>query len=312
MTIKKIVIVIPVFSEAGVLVQLVSRLNEVMSKLTYSWSIIFVNDGSDDDSLQILGGLARDDQRIKVIDLSRNFGKEIAMTAGVFEAGDLDALICMDADLQHPPELIPQLIFEWENGADIVCTIRVSSDREPLLRKLGSTLFYWLISKVSSLEMIPRGTDFRLYDSRVIREFRRATERVRMFRGIMDWFGFRRSYIEFHADARSNGISKFSYTNLWQLAVNSLTAFSLWPLRVTGYIGVFISCTSFFLLCWMFADHFIMKMWNYTPLAFFMVANTFLIGVVLVAIGLVALYIGTIHTEVINRPMYVIRSKENF
>ena len=310
---KKIAIVIPVFREAKTLPSLYQRLESVTSQLAkYSWEYIFVNDGSPDNSYEVLLKLASKDSRIKVLDLSRNFGKEIALTAGAHQSREMDAVICIDADLQHPPELIPKLVSAWEDGAEVVVTVRTGTDREPLFRRWGSSLFYWLINKVSSFEMTPKATDFRLYDRKVVLAFQRATERERLFRGIMDWMGFRRVMIEFKADAREHGEAGYSYLKLWSLAVNSITSFSLWPLRLTGYLGVLIASGSGLLLLWMLGNYLLTNKTIYTPLAIVVVANTFLIGIVLMAVGLVALYIGTIHTEVINRPLYLIREKINF
>jgi dolichol-phosphate mannosyltransferase len=310
---KKIAIVVPVYREAENLPTLYQRLELVTSQLPeFIWEYIFVNDGSPDNSYQALLNLASMDPKIKVLDLSRNFGKEIALTAGAHEAKGADAVICIDADLQHPPELIPELLVRWVEGAEVVVTIRKSSEKEPLLRKWGSSIFYWIINRVCNFEMVPKATDFRLYDAKVVEAFRHATERERMFRGIMDWMGFRRVFIEFHASARQNGDVGYSYGKLWKLAVNSITAFSLWPLRLTGYLGIIISVLSGLLLTWMLGCYAVTGVWIYTPLAIVVVANTFLIGTVLVSLGLVALYIGTIHTEVINRPLYLIREKINF
>lgn len=309
---KTIAIVVPVFREAKALPPLFDRLSKVaLSMPQYQWSYIFVNDGSPDNSFEVLASLAGQHPNISVLDFSRNFGKEIALSAGVQHATEFDAVICIDADLQHPPELIPTLVEKWEAGAEMVVTIRVSSDREPLLRKLGSSLYYWLINQFASFEMTPKATDFRLYDRKVISAFCLATERERMFRGIMDWMGFKREFVEFSADARTVGEAGYSYSKLWQLAVNSLTSFSLWPLRLTGYLGVLISGCSGLLLLWMIGNYLLKTDMFYTPLAIFVVANTLLMGVVLMAIGLVALYVGTIHTEVINRPLYIIRDRIN-
>ncbi len=309
---KKIIsIIIPVYREANNLPLLYRRLEVVTASLPdYAWEYILVNDGSPDHSLEVLHRLAQQDRKFKVLDLSRNFGKEIALTAGVHEAENVDAVICMDADLQHPPELIPNLLAEWEKGAEVVATIRISIEKQPFLRRVGSHLYYWLMSKISGLKMVSQTTDFRLYDKKVVAAFRHATERERMFRGIMDWMGFRRVYIEFKADARNDGDAGYSYGKLWRLAVNSITAFSLWPLRLTGYLGVFISGISGLLLLWMLVNYLIYG--AFTPLAIVLMANTFLIGIVLMSIGLVALYIGTIHTEVINRPLYIVRERLNF
>lgn len=312
-TIRSIAIVIPVFREARNIQRLYSSLCEVTSPLAeYRWRFVFVNDGSPDDSLDVLRKLASEDKRVGVIDLSRNFGKEIALTAGVHACTHDDAVICMDADLQHPPELIPELISAWRSGAEIVATIRESIEKQPLLRRMGSHGYYWLMSKISGLDMQSQTTDYRLFDKKVVHAFCRATERERMFRGIMDWLGFSKVYVTFHAGAREEGVAGYSYAKLWQLAVNSITSFSLFPLKITGYLGVFITLTSGLLLFWMVITRFFINPQMFSSLAFIVVANTFLIGIVLMAIGLVALYIGNIHTEVINRPLYVIREQINF
>ena len=310
---KRITIVVPVYREARNLERLHERLGAVTAEVPgIAWEYLFVNDGSPDDSLEVLRGLATRDPRVKVIDFSRNFGKEIALTAGVHHADASDAVICMDADLQHPPELIPSLVKEWQNGAEIVATVRVSIERQPVLRRLGSHLYYWLMSRISGLEMVSQTTDYRLYDRKVVGAFRQVTERERMFRGIMDWMGFRKVYVPFHADARTEGQAGYSYGKLWRLAVNSITSFSLLPLRLTGYLGVLITTASGGLLAWMLGVYLLTDTHMYTPLAIVVVANTFLIGIVLMAVGLVALYIGTIHTEVVNRPLYIMRERLNF
>lgn len=310
---KRIAVVIPVYREARNLERLYARLTEVTNSLPLlNWDYVFVNDGSPDDSLAVLQCLASRDPHVKVLDLSRNFGKEIALTAGVQNADWADAVICMDADLQHPPDLIPALVQEWQKGAEVVATVRVSIERQPLVRRIGSLLYYWLMSKISGLDMVSQTTDFRLYDRKVVAAFCQATERERMFRGIMDWMGFRKVYVPFRADARIEGEAGYSYAKLWSLAVNSITSFSLLPLRLTGYLGLLITATSGALLAWMLGSYLFTNEANYTPLAIVVVANTFLIGIVLMAIGMVALYIGTIHTEVVNRPLYLVREKMNF
>lgn len=309
MTIK-ISIVIPVYNELGNIFNLHSRLESVtISQPQFEWEYIFVNDGSTDNSFDELKNLASKDKKVKVLDFSRNFGKEIALTAGAHESKDSDATICIDADLQHPPELIPILVSKWEEGAEVVVTIRTETEKQPLLRRLGSSLYYWLMRKMSGIDLKAKTTDFRLYDKKVIQAFMLATERERMFRGIMDWMGFKRSYVEFKADARAEGEAAYSYSKLWRLAVNSLTAFSLWPLRLAGYLGILISSISGALFIWMFSNYLVLNVWIYTPLAMVVVINTFLIGIVLMAMGLVALYVGIIHTEVINRPLYIISRK---
>ena len=240
----QIAIVVPVFREFRNIPKLYAELEAVTQSLPdLGWQYVFVNDGSPDDSLQVLADLAQRDRRVKVLDLSRNFGKEIALTAGVHIAAeaDVDAVICMDADLQHPPALLPRLVAEWRGGAEIVATIRTSIEKQPLLRRVGSHFYYWLMNKLSGLEMRSQTTDYRLFDRKVVAAFCRATERERMFRGIIDWLGFRKLYVEFQAGPREEGVAGYSYIKLWRLAVNSITGFSLFPLRLTGYLGVFIT-----------------------------------------------------------------------
>ena len=310
---QQITIVIPVYREANNLERLYESLEEITGALpAFVWEYLFVNDGSPDHSLEVLRQLAKRDAKVKVLDLSRNFGKEIALTAGVHGAHSADAVICMDADLQHPPKLIPKLVDEWQKGGEIVATIRTSIDKQPLLRRAGSHIYYWLMGKISGLDMVSQTTDFRLYDKKVITAFSQATERERMFRGIMDWMGFHKVYVEFSADARTEGQAGYSYAKLYELAINSITGFSLWPLRLTGYLGMLITSISGLLLAWMFGNYLLVSEASYTPLAIVVVANTFLIGIVLISIGLVALYIGTIHTEVVNRPLYIVRERLNF
>ena len=309
---RKIIIVIPVYNESQNLLSFDDRLKSVTEKFKdFNWEYIFVNDGSSDNSMEVLRELASCHNENIIIDLSRNFGKELALTAGVFEASESDALICIDADLQHPPELIPDLINASQEGADIVATIRTSIEKQPILRKFGSKIFYWLMSKISGTKMESQTTDYRLYDKKVINAFTKMTEHERMFRGIMDWMGFKKVYVEFEAAARQDGSPGYSYPKLFELAINSITSFSLWPLKLTGYLGLFITSISGVLLAWMLVNYFFYKFMTFTALAIVVVVNTFLIGLILVSIGLVALYVGKIHTEVANRPLYLVRERIN-
>lgn len=309
---KHVVIVVPVYHEEKNIGPLYDRLEKVIKALPeIRWEYLFVNDGSEDETFGTLSALAERDSKVKVIDLTRNFGKEIALSAGL-HAVSADAVICMDADMQHPPELIPSMIEAWRNGSDVVTAVRSGIDRQPILRRVGSFLFYKLMSRYSGVDLAPGTTDFRLLDKKVWHVFRQMTERVRMFRGLVDWMGFTTTHVYFRAEARQEGKTSFSYARLWHLAVNSMTSFSLLPLRLTGYLGVTITLLSVLLLARMGYVRLFNPSINITPLAFVVVINTFLMGIVLMSIGLVALYIGTIHTEVINRPLYVVRHRLNF
>jgi polyisoprenyl-phosphate glycosyltransferase len=310
---RKIRIVVPVYNEAKNLRRLVDAISEAIESLDrYSWELVFVDDGSKDaswDEIAKLTALANPQLKIEGISLSRNFGKEVALSCGLLESGDVDAIVCMDADLQHPPRYLKDLVREWEGGADIVATVRLSTKNKSLVRSVGSHAYYWLMKHISDLEMTAQTTDFRLYDRKVVAVFKRFTERGRLFRGIMDWIGFEKVYVEFDADAREVGEVVYSIRKLIRLAISSVTAFSLFPLRVVGYLGASIMIITGLLIIWMLLAPLVSAAFYYTPLALFVVANTFLFGVVLSAIGLLALYIANIHTEVINRPLYIVRDR---
>ncbi|WP_027190415.1 glycosyltransferase family 2 protein [Fundidesulfovibrio putealis] len=305
---KNLAVVVPVFNEARGLDALYARLKDVLESLPYGWQIIMVDDGSPDDSWEKIQEIAARDERVKGLMLSRNFGKEMALTAGVELCPDVDAVICIDADLQHPPELIPTLTAKWEEGYEMVATVREAvADYSPM-KKLGSRAFYWVMTRFSDLDIPPSSTDFRLLDKKVVRTLLKFTERTRMFRGLIDWMGFRKTYIPFVAPARDTGQVGYSFKKLFNLAVNSFTSFSLLPLRFTGYLGLTIIGVSLLCLAFMMIGNLIWGA-NYTPMAFFTVFNTFLIGIVLCGLGMVSLYIGHIHTEVVQRPLYIIRER---
>lgn len=308
---KIVTILIPIYNEAKNIKKLYEELNKITIKLSsYNFEYLFVDDGSIDESIAILEAIAKSDNRVKVIELSRNFGKEIALTAGIHEVSS-DALIIMDADLQHPPKLINDFIKEWERGYEVIATKRVSIQKRSLTKRLGSFFFYKILNLISETKMEHGTTDFRLLDRVVVDILKSFTERNRMVRGLIDWMGFKKKYIEFEAPERNDGVEGYSLFKLFKLAINGLTSFSLFPLKVAGYIGVLISLIFGFLFGYMLIDKFILANNSFSPIAYVIVANSFLIGVVLMALGLIALYIGNIHIEVTNRPIFIVRKKIN-
>jgi dolichol-phosphate mannosyltransferase len=306
----RITIIVPIYNEAQNIIALYENIKEVFARLpAYSWRILFVNDGSADNSWEFISELAESDTRISGLCLSRNFGKEMALTAGVEAVNSVDAVIMMDADMQHPPEIIPDLIREWRDGAEIVVGIRKQCADYSIIKKIGSKLFYFIMKRFSDLDIPPNSTDFRLLDRKVLNALCRFSERTRMFRGLIDWMGFKKTFFEFCAPARRNGGSpSYSFKKLFQLAINSITSFSLLPLRLTGYLGIVVSTLSGLLLSYMVATDFF-DIQVYTPQAYLVVFNTFLAGIMLSAIGMISLYIGHIHTEVVGRPLYIVREK---
>ena len=222
---KIVCIVVPVYCEEQNIRSLYKRLEGVTRCIqNYRWEYIFVNDGSSDNSFLVLQELARSDRKVKVLNFSRNFGKEIALSAGV-AAASADAVITIDSDLQHPPELIPEMLKKWENGADIVTAVR-KNIKHPFYRRIGSKLFYWIMNRISQIKMISQTTDFRLIDRKVADVFKTMPERSRIYRGLIDWLGFKAEYVEFNASQRENGHSVYSYRKLLGLAINGIMSFS--------------------------------------------------------------------------------------
>lgn len=308
---KKISTIVPVYNEEANVPLMHEALCDVAQKLPdYAWEFIFVNDGSRDGSWQALEQIAAKDSRVVSIDFSRNFGKELALTAGVRNCTG-DAAIFLDADLQHPPALIPEFVKKWEAGAEVVASIRKSTEKKSPIKDLGSKFFYRLMSMAAPTKLTPNATDFKLIDRKVINELVRFTEHKRMFRGLIEWLGFRTEYIEFVAPERINGTASYSLGKLLALAINSITSNSLLPLKLFAYLGVLTSLVSFVLLIVMLVYNYLLHIPMFSAISFVIVTNTLVLGIVLVSIGLVALYIGQIQVEVINRPLYVIREKLN-
>ena len=306
---KLISVVIPVFNEEKNILRVFGEIKKTFQKISHDFEIIFVNDGSEDKSFLEIHKLTRENHQVKLIDFAKNFGKEVALTAGChFAKGD--AVITMDADLQHPPNLIPEMVSKWEKGTEVVYTVRRENKGASLTKKITSKLYWWLFQKITSVNTEPHSTDFRLMDKKIIEIFRDLPERGRIFRGMIDWIGHKRERIEFVAPERESGAPGYSYGKLIGLAINSFTAFSLLPLKLAGYLGALITSISFILLAIMLITKFV-GLLIFSPLAMIAVSNTLLIGIVLICLGFIALYIARIHDEVINRPLYLIRKTIN-
>jgi dolichol-phosphate mannosyltransferase len=309
----KIAIIVPAYNEEDNLHIFFKETNEIIQNLEdYTWEFIFIDDGSDDSTWRIIDEMSNFHKSVRGVRLSRNFGKELALTAGVLESTEeLDAVILMDADLQHPPSAIPQLVQQWESGHQIV-TMQRKSIRYSMWRKIGSNFFYFMLNNFSKLNIQQKATDFRLLDQQVVKVIKDFPERNRFFRGIIDWVGFKKTSIIFDSPDRTGGKSTFSFNGLFNLAVNSFTSFSLMPLKVTGYLGVAVTTISGILFFYMVISHLVLGLTLFTKLAYFVVFNTLLFGIVLVALGLIAWYIGSIHTEVSSRPLYIVQDRVGF
>ena len=304
---KTIAVVVPCYCEAGNIEQFHKVLSETIGKETdYEWKVLFIDDGSNDNTLEEMQKIINLDNRTLAVALARNFGKEAALMAGVQEALPCDAVICMDADLQHPPEMIPQLLKKWEDGWPVVATVRKSVESHSMVRKIGSSAYYKLMKSLGGNLLIPKSTDFRLVDRFVIDHLLQLKENVRMFRGMIDWFGFPTAIVHFEAPGRFHGNANYSYGKLFQLALTSITSFSLWPLRLTGYAGLLIVAFSSLSLLLSMGLNLAKGFWFISPLAMVVLFNTLLVGVLMMCLGLIALYIGNIRDETQKRPDFVI------
>lgn len=305
MSSQTISIIIPMYNEASNLPPLYRELTATLKQLrNYRFEIIFVDDGSRDDSAGIAHKLARIDKRIRVLELSRNFGKEPAMTAGLHAAHG-DAALIMDADLQMPPRLISQFLANWEAGNEVVIGVFAGRNTS-FLHQLGSQSFYRIMQTIAHTEITPQATDYRLLDRKVINEFNRLTEHNRITRGLIDWLGFRRSFIQFKQEPRHSGKPAYTFSKLINLAVHSFTAYSLIPLKLAGYLGVAILALSLPAGLFMTACRFVYH-WQIHGTAFLALLVIALVGIVLACLGLISLYIAHIHAEVSNRPLYIVR-----
>lgn len=302
-------IVVPFFNEETSLNELYSKLKGVESNLAYTFEYVFVNDGSSDGSKATISNVIKNNTNAKLLNFSRNFGKEMATTAGVNQCTGV-ACIIIDADLQHPPKYIPEFIKKWESGADVVVGIRKSNQGEGWIKKYGSKLFYSIINRITDTKMVPNSTDFRLIDRVVIDEFNKLSEHNRITRGLVDWLGYDKDIVYFDAEKRSDGAAGYNFIKLTRLAFNGFISLSLFPLQLAGYLGIAITLASGTLgLVVLFSKYIFSTSWglSITGTAVLAIILVFLIGIVLICLGLIALYIANIYQEVIKRPLYVIK-----
>ena len=302
-------IIIPVHNEAPNIRPFYAELTRALEALEENFELIFVDDGSTDTSFTLLERLARDDRRLRLVELARNFGKEAAVSAGLHAARG-EAAIMLDADLQHPPRLIEKFIRKWRSGADVVVGVRRYSRAESWFKRWCSARFYQIMRRIAHTNITPHATDYRLLDRRVIDVFSNLTERNRLTRGLIDWLGFKRDYVRFEAGTRHAGRPSYGTRQLMRLAMNACTAYSLVPLKLAGYLGVFIltvaSPTGILLYVETYLLHDPLG-WNIRGTAMLAMLLVILVGVMLACLGLISLYIASIHAEVTNRPLYVVR-----
>jgi glycosyltransferase involved in cell wall biosynthesis len=301
----ELTVVVPVYNEAAVLPELHRRLTAALGGCVAGHEILYVDDGSRDASPAILLAAAGADPRVRVIRFSRNFGHQAAVTAGIEHARGR-AIVVIDADLQDPPEVIPELLAEWRAGFDVVSAVRAVREGESRVRLALIKLFYRLLRLISVTDQTPDVGDFRLLDRRVADALNRLPERNRYVRGLIRWLGFRHAEVQYRRAARFAGETKYPYVKLVKLALDGLTGFSTLPLRLVGYLGFAVSAVSLALVVYAVLG----VLGGEAPpgWASVFVAVAFLSGVQLIAIGILGAYVGRIFEEVKGRPLYVVES----
>ncbi|WP_254777165.1 glycosyltransferase family 2 protein [Paenibacillus sp. yr247] len=299
-------IIVPVFNESANIMEFYFRVTRVMNQTGYDYEMVFINDGSKDDTLDKLHGFREKDRRIKIIDLSRNFGKEIALTAGLDNCRG-DAVIPIDADLQDPPEVIPDLLAKWEDGYDVVYATRSKRDGETSMKKLTAHLFYRFIRRLTPIS-IPQDTgDFRLMSRKVVNALKELREQHRFMKGLFSWVGFNQTSISYRREPRFAGKTKFNYWKLWNFAVEGITSFTFLPLQAATYLGFAISLFAILFACYLFITTLLHG--NAVPgYPSLMVAVLFLGGVQLTTLGIIGEYLGRIYNESKRRPLYFTQS----
>lgn len=301
---KKVTLLIPVYNEEAMLPTLYQRLIELVNRnAVYEWEILFVNDGSSDTTLECLRRLRQQDKRVNYVNLSRNFGKEVAMLAG-FDYATGDCCVVMDADLQDPPELVDQMLEYWEEGYDDIYAKRRTRGEESWLRRQFSLAFYGILQRMSRIDILPNVGDFRLLDRRCVLTLRRLRECERYTKGLFCWIGYQKKSIEFDRGDRLMGHSSWNFLKLLNLAVEGITTFSIAPLRIATVCGVLCSISSF-----IYAIYFLIKTVLYgdetAGFPTLIIVMLFLGGIQLFSLGIIGEYVGRIFKETKGRPTYI-------
>lgn len=300
-------VVVPVYNEEAVLVEFHRRLVATLDGLAADSEIVYVNDGSRDGTMALLRQLHSGDARVTVIDLSRNFGKEVAMSAGLDAAGG-DAVVVIDADLQDPPEHIPDMITAWRGGYDVVLMRRRTRSDESWLKKTTANLFYRAMGRIGSIDIPANVGDFRLLSRRAVEALRRLPERTRFLKGLFVWIGFPTTEIEYDRPGRHAGTTKWNYWRLWNFALEGITSFSVVPLKLASYIGLLTALLAFGygvkVIVWtlVYGD----PVRGYPTL---IVVVLFLGGLQLMALGVIGEYVARMFIEVKQRPLYLVQGR---
>ena len=303
-------VVVPMYNEEAVVMETYARLKSVLESIGEPYEIVFVNDGSRDRTMELLRRIGETDPSVKIIDFSRNFSHQIAITAGMDYASG-DAVIVIDGDLQDPPEVIPAMIAKWKEGYEVVYGKRKERKGETFFKRYTAKLFYRLLNRLTEVEMPVDVGDFRLIDRKVRDALQQVNERNRYVRGIISWLGFKQTAVEFVRDRRFAGKTKYPLKKMLRLAFDALTSFSHKPLKLASYLGLALSGSGLVFLSILLARRLFTEEtvggWAYAS-----AMNLFFNGIVLLSLGIVGEYIGRIYDEAKGRPLYVVRETVNF
>ncbi len=306
---KLVSIIIPCYNEESNLMSLFQNISSFMNEHNkYLWQILLIDDGSRDNTFSMIKKIRAKDNHFCYIHLSRNFGKENAMLAG-FDYVKGDCCVIMDADLQHPIEVIPQMLSLWEEGFDDVYAKRKNRGKESWLRKNLSLTYYRVLQKIANVDILPNVGDFRLLDRKCINALKELRETQRYTKGLYCWIGFNKKEVEFEQGDRKQGKSSFNYHKLFNLAIEGITSYSTAPLRLSTLLGIIVSCSAFLYMCYIFFKTIILG----EPVHGFptlMIVILFLGGVQLLSLGIIGEYLGRIFLETKHRPVYLINEKE--
>jgi dolichol-phosphate mannosyltransferase len=297
-------VVIPVFNEEAVIAETYRRLKTVMDSTEETYELLFVNDGSRDKTAEIIQGFCAQDPSVRLINFSRNFGHQIAITAGMDYASG-EAIVVIDADLQDPPELILEMIQKWKDGYEVVYAKRIQRKGETLFKKWTASMFYRLLRYLTEIE-IPLDTgDFRLIDRKVCNVMKSIKEKNRFVRGLVAWVGFKQTAVEYVREERWAGETKYPLKKMVKLSLDGITSFSHKPLKLASYLGFFLSLASFAYALFAIYQKF------FTGVTVLIVITLFLNGVILLILGILGEYIGRIYDETRDRPLYIVKNKIN-
>lgn len=302
---KTLSIIIPIYNEAGNIQVLFERLSNVVKDMNINVEYVFVNDGSRDNSIELIKGLAKTSSDVHYLDFSRNFGHQVAVAAGLDYCTGKSAVI-IDADLQDPPELIANLVSKWKEGYEVVYAKRRSREGESFLKKFTAKLFYRTLKRITSINIPVDTGDFRIIDRKVIDVLKKMPEQQKFLRGQISWIGFRQTYIEYDRDERHSGASGYTYKKMLRFALDGITSFSNLPLRFATITGFVVSGIAFLLILYALYERLVTK--NYVPgWASLMLAVLFIGGVQLISIGIIGEYISRMSSNIRNRPLYILR-----